>query len=382
MNLANEPSNKIIAFRKFLHKYPELSKKEFKTVKQIKAFLLDFQPDEIIEGIGKTGLAAVYKSKNPGKTVLIRGDIDALPIFETNTFEHASVFPGIAHKCGHDGHTAVLGGVAGILHDQPIKSGKVVLLFQPAEETGEGAKQILADERFQDIKPDFVFALHNLPGFSSNTVVISKNYFAAASKGMIIKLFGKTSHAANPEHGISPALAVAEIIQKFSALSMDRENFKDFKLITLIHSRIGEIAFGTSPGYAEVMATLRSFRNDDMYMLTRKSISLIENICNKYGLSEKIEFREEFPATRNNDFCVDIVKNVAVKNHFKVAELKVPFRWSEDFGYFTEKYSGAFFGIGAGKNHPALHNPDYDFPDEILPTGITMFNGIIRKILE
>lgn len=380
MNFSNDALNKLIAFRKFLHKHPELSNNEFETIKKIKAFLLNYHPDEIIEGIGKTGIVAVYKGQEPGKTILIRGDIDALPIVELNPIEHASVFPGIAHQCGHDGHTAILCGLAMVLHQQPVKTGKVVLLFQPAEETGEGAARVLADEKFRSIQPDFVFALHNLPGISLNTIVVRKNHFASASKGMVIKIFGKTSHAANPELGISPALAVAEIIQALSVLSNTREGFNDFKLITLIHTRIGDIAFGTSPGYAEVMATLRSFRNDDMEILTHKTIALIENICNKYGLSEKIDFREEFPATVNNEACTELVKNVANENHLKVSESKDPFRWSEDFGHFTEKYPGAFFGIGSGKTHPALHNPDYDFPDRILRTGIQMFNGIIRKL--
>lgn len=381
MKVSNDTLNKLIALRKYLHKYPELSKKEHETAKKIKEFLSTIPPDEIIHGIGGTGLAAIFHGKNPGKTIMIRGDIDALPIAETNNFEYASENQNVSHKCGHDGHTTILAGLSIVLNKKPIESGRVVLLFQPAEETGEGAAQVLSDSRFTELKPDYVFALHNLPGFDLNKVVIKEKHFAAASKGMIVKLFGKTSHAANPEHGISPALAVAEIIQQFNSLWQSKEKFKDFKLITLIHTRIGEVAFGTTPGYAEVMATLRSYRNDDMKLLTEKAVTIVEEISDKFGLSEKIEFLEEFPATVNNEFCVKTIREVCLENDLSIIEATETFRWSEDFGHFTGKYPGAMFGIGAGKKHPALHNPEYDFPDQIISTGIILFDGIIRKLL-
>jgi metal-dependent amidase/aminoacylase/carboxypeptidase family protein len=199
---------------------------------------------------------------------------------------------------------------------------------------------------------------------------------------MTVKLFGKTSHAANPELGITPSLAVADIIQSLSALSVSKEGFKDFKLITIIHTRIGEIAFGTTPGYAEVRATLRSFRNDDMEVLTKQAVEIVEKASDNYGLTEEISWLEEFPATINSNDCVELLREVADENQFNIVEPQQPFRWSEDFGYFTLKYPGALFGVGSGKNHPSLHNPDYDFPDDIIPTAITMFDGVLRKLLK
>lgn len=382
MILSNDTLNDLIAFRKYLHKYPELSKKEYKTAKKIKEFLNRNHPDELIEGLGGTGLAAVFNGKEEGKTVLVRADIDALPIAEINDFEHKSVFPDVGHKCGHDGHTTILIGLATVLHKNSPEKGRVVLLFQPSEETGEGADMVLRDPKFSRLEPDFVFALHNLPGYETSSIVIRDGHFAAASKGMTVKLFGRTSHAANPELGITPSLAVAEIIQKLSALSTSREGFKDFKLITIIHTRIGEIAFGTTPGYAEVRATLRSFRNDDMEVLTNQAIEIIEKASDNYGLTEEISWQEEFPATINSNDCVNLLREVADENQFNIVEPEQPFRWSEDFGYFTLKYPGALFGLGSGKNHPSLHNPDYDFPDEIIPTAITVFDGVLRKLLK
>jgi len=227
-----------------------------------------------------------------------------------------------------------------------------------------------------------VFALHNLPGFPFNQIVVGNTNFAAASKGMIVKLFGKTSHAAYPESGLSPALAMTGIIRDFIQLSLEKQSFEDFVLLTIIHSRLGDVAFGTSPGYAEVMATLRSYNNRDMEILTQKAIKIVEETTDKFGLTEKISFTEEFPATVNQPVAVDFVRKSAAINGFKIHEINQPFRWSEDFGHFTNKFPGAFFGIGSGKNHPDLHNPDYDFPDELIETGIRMFYGIVREILK
>lgn len=379
MRISKERLNQLITFRKALHRNPELSGQEFETAKKIKAFLSSCNSDEIIENIGGQGIMAVYRGSKPGKSILLRADIDALPINEINDFEHRSITLNVSHKCGHDGHTAILAGVAQHLGLCPIKRGCVALLFQPAEETGKGAISILNDLKISDFKIDHVFALHNLPGYRKNAIVIRKQHFAAASKGMIIRLTGKTSHAANPEHGISPALALAEIIRYFSELSSTKEGFNDFKLITVIHARLGEIAFGTSPGYAEVMATLRSFRNDDMQKITDDAKLFVELIADKYGLNEKIEWVEEFPASVNDNDCVELIKEVSVENNFSIIEIPEPFRWSEDFGHFLLKYPGALFGIGSGKLHPPLHNPEYDFPDEIIKTGVSIFEGIIRK---
>ncbi len=381
MNISNDDLRQIIAFRHLLHQHPELSGKEIETAKRIKEYLARFNPDQIYEGLGGAGLAAVYKGNAKGPTVLLRADMDALPIDETNDFDYKSKNKGVAHKCGHDGHSAILSGVALALHQQRPARGRVVLLFQPAEETGQGARRVIDDPQFAELQPDYAFALHNLPGFAAGSVVVRDNHFAAASKGMIIRLTGKTSHAANPEHGISPAMAVADIIKGLTKLSMEKDGFQDFKLVTVIHTRLGEIAFGTTPGYAEVMATLRSFRNDDMQRLTNKAVDIAEKAADQYRLHEKIEWREEFPATVNHPECVELIRQTATGNNLKIVEPETPFRWSEDFGYFTSKYNGAMFGIGSGVKHPDLHHPDYDFPDKIIPQAIAMFEGIIRNIL-
>ncbi len=370
----------VIAFRKELHQHPELSGQEKSTSKRILGFVKKSQPDATVKNIGGHGLAFVFDSGKPGPCVLFRTDADALPIQEVNTFDHKSEKEGVSHKCGHDGHMAIMSLLSRKIAGQRPQKGKAVLLFQPAEETGEGAEKVILDEKFKQIKPDMAFALHNLPGYDHHTIVMRKGAFASASKGMIVKLKGVTSHAGEPENGKNPARAMAEIVQKFLDLPQD-SSFKDFTLVTLIHTRLGERAFGTSAGYAEVMATLRSYRNDDMEILTRKAEEIASKAAAKDEIETEISYTEEFPATVNNEECNGLVAGAAKNLDLKLVEKEQPFRWSEDFGQFTNRFKGALFGLGSGKNQPQLHNPDYDFPDEIIDTGANMFFDIYTRLL-
>jgi amidohydrolase len=381
MNTSKIPVKRLIKLRREIHKNPELAGEEKLTAKRIISFAKNYNPDKIIPNIGGKGLAVIFEGMENGPTVLIRCELDALPISETNKLNYRSIYDNVAHKCGHDGHMTIVSGLIPLLSKNKLKKGRVVLLYQPSEETGEGAEKILNDKKFRYIKPDFVFALHNLPGFGTGRIVIKEREFAAASKGMIIKLIGKTSHAAEPEKGINPALAVSEIIAELTSLPKKIRSIKDFSLITIIHSKIGERAFGTSPGYAEVMATLRSYKNTDMKLVKENTLKKVKTIAHKYKLKTEFNFLEDFPATINEKGCVDIVINAAKENKLKTKYLNEPFKWSEDFGHFTKKFKGTLFGLGAGIKHPALHNPDYDFPDEIIVPGVKTFYSIINLIL-
>lgn len=376
-----EIEHELISLRRELHKYPELSGKENNTAGKIVKFAEKFNPDEIIKNIGGNGLAVVFQGDHEAKTILIRCELDALPIEEENEFDYKSQTEGVSHKCGHDGHMAIVSGLIPLLSEKKIKNGKIVLLYQPAEETGEGAEQILNDDKFKNLNPDYVFALHNLPGFEKNKIIVKENEFASASKGLKIKLIGKTSHAAEPEKGITPSLAVAELIQRLVEIS-NKEKFDEFTLVTIIHAKIGERAFGTTPGYAELMATLRSYKNENMEKLQAQAEKIIDEVSVKNNLKFKLEWVEEFPSTINDKFCVDVVRKSAEENNLSIEEIKNPFRWSEDFGHFTQKYKGALFGLGSGVDQPQLHNPDYDFPDDIILTGTKMFYSIIKNIAD
>jgi len=381
MNNSNIPVKRLINLRKEIHKNPELAGKEKLTAKRIISFARKYNPDKIISNIGGEGLAIIFNGKENGPTLLIRCELDALPISETNKFYYKSKNKNISHKCGHDGHMAIVSGLIPILSKSNLKKGRVILLYQPAEETGEGAEKILKNKKFEPIKPDFVFALHNLPGFGKGEIIVKKKEFAAASKGMIIKLIGKTSHAAEPEKGINPSLAVSEIIAELTSLPKKIRSIMSFSLVTIIHSKIGERAFGTSPGYAEIMATLRSYKNSDMKKLTQHAMNKVKIISKRHKLITEICFAEEFPSTVNETRCVENIVNAAQENKLKVQYINAPFKWSEDFGHFTNQYKGALFGLGSGVKHPALHNPDYDFPDEIIEPGIKIFYSIINQIL-
>lgn len=371
---------KIIKLRHELHQNPELSDNEFVTAERVAVFLSHYKSAEIIRGMGGNGIACIFKGKSEGPSVLFRCDMDALPIQEENDLEYRSLNKEVSHKCGHDGHISILAGLADLFSKNPPEKGQVVLLFQPSEENGQGAFRVITDQKFKEIKVDYAFALHNLPGFPQGEIVLKNETFASASKGMIIKLIGKTSHAAEPENGISPAVAMADIIKQLNDLYEKKEQFSDFALITIIHARLGEIAFGTSPGYAEVMATLRTYSNDDMQKLVLEAENIAKENAQSNNLKYEISFTEEFPATENNRDMVKLIEEASKSLGITYSYLENPFRWSEDFAHFTQHFPGALFGLGAGSNHPQLHNPDYDFPDEIIENGVKMFYEIYKQI--
>jgi len=377
--IAHIMNNEILKLRHKLHQNPEVSNNEFVTAETISAFINKFSPDEV-HTISKTGKAFVFKGKNLGKTLIFRAELDALPIAENSKLEYKSKNNNVSHLCGHDGHMAIVAGLAQRIAENPPLNGKVVLLFQPAEEVEQGAKDVIEDAEFLKINPHYIFALHNIPGVESKKIILKKGSFAAASKGMTVKLYGKTSHAAEPENGISPANAIALIIQQLNYLSDNKILFKDLTLLTIIHIVLGEISFGTSPGYAEIRVTLRAFENDDMLLLTKKSEQIIKNIALNEKLLCDISYSEIFPATVNSDVCFEIIKESAFDNNLEIEYIDKPYKWSEDFAYYAQKYKSGFFGLGAGTNHSQLHNPDYDFPDEIIESGINMFYGIYKKI--
>jgi amidohydrolase len=370
----------IIKLRQELHKHPEVSNDEYATSQRIIEYVRQFGPDAIIK-LGETGVAFSFNGKEKGKTVVFRSELDALPIKEKSSVNYASVHDDIAHACGHDGHMAILAGLIQRVSENRPDKGRVIMLFQPAEEVEQGARDVVENPLFSAIKPDYMFALHNVPGFERHKVILKKGSFAAASKGMTIKLTGKTAHAAEPENGTSPADALSKIIAKLHKIRDDKTLFNDFVLLTIIHIQLGEISFGTSPGYAELRITLRAFENEDMQLLTDKCEKIIRKISKAENLSYEISYNEAFPATVNSDTCVNIVEQSAKQVNLDIEHIKKPFKWSEDFGYFTEKYEACYFGLGSGIDQPQLHNPDYDFPDDIIESGINMFYALYKKIL-
>lgn len=365
--------------RKEIHQNPELSQHEHNTSNRIVKYLTDHSNGTVLR-IANTGVIATFDSGIEGKSILLRADIDALPILETNDFEYKSNVNGVSHKCGHDGHTVMMLGIARLLSEYPIKKGKVVLLFQPAEENGMGAEAVLNESQFQQLHFDFVFALHNIPGIKKNQIILKENTFNANVKSLIIKLHGKTAHAAEPEKGHNPAIAIADILQYSEAATNNNPQQNDFFLITPVHINMGEIAYGISAGYGEVHLTIRSW---DLALFDKKCgdlESFIQRTCKTNNLQADISWTQVFYTNKNDSTAIDIVRKAAIANKYELHEMTHPFKWGEDFGLFTQKYKGAMFGLGAGENTPALHNPDYDFPDDITATGIQQFFQIVQEI--
>ena len=371
----------IINLRKELHTNPELSGFEFETTKRIRQFLIQNQSTEIIENLGGTGLAAVYQFSNTGKTIVIRCELDALPIQEVNDFEHQSKTQGVSHKCGHDGHMAIVSGLGFWLKEQKFNSGKVVLLFQPAEENGEGAKAVVNDEKFKNLKTDYVFALHNIPKEPMHSIITIQKGFSAEVQSFIIKVKGKESHAAEPENGINPALAISEIIAEIANLEVVNTEDENFTIITPVHVSTGQKSYGISPADGELHYTLRAWDNPKVEAVKSKIVNAVATISSKFQLEHTIEWIEYFPASINDKECNDYVIKAAAENSYKLIQKPHPLKFGEDFGWYAKEYKTAMFGLGAGIETPALHNADYDFPDELIETGITMFQNITGAIL-
>lgn len=381
MQKANNMEETLQKLRHQLHQNPELSGKEKQTARRLVRFLKPLQPDVLVEKLGGYGVMAVFDSGQPGPEVLFRADMDALTINETNEFEYCSQTHGVSHKCGHDGHSAILAGLAAYISANRPAKGRFLLLFQPAEETGTGAASVLADPVFSRFNPDYCFALHNLPGYDQNTIVVRNGTFAAASRGMVIRLKGRTSHASEPEKGQSPAATMTKLMTNLPHLSGSGTafGFNDFALLTLVYGSLGTPAFGTSPGEALIMATLRAYLDKDMEILTAKAVEMVKDLTEKQKLAYEISFTEEFPATMNHIDAVNIVTEAASGLQLKVVEAVLPVRWSEDFAHFALRSKAALFGIGAGISHRPLHDPDYDFPDSIIPEGVSLWVAIYQK---
>ena len=371
----------IIELRHLLHANAELSEQEIETNHILNEWISKTNPDLQIERIGGYGLAALYKGKEPGKRILIRGDIDALHIPEPNNMSYRSQHEGVSHKCGHDGHAAILCGVAQRLSQFRPEKGEVLLLFQPAEETGQGAKAILRDPQFEQILPDTAYGLHNLPGFEAGQILVRKGCFAAASFGLKLVFEGKTAHASQPETGKNPSELLAVLIHQ---LEKKREMLKEVKPLTtfvITHAVLGEETFGVAPGHAEIWLTLRSFDDKNLEMLADQIIALCQAKAKDYLFDFQFTMHEAFAATNSSDANVTVIENAAKRLELSLGHLTEPFRWSEDFGRFGAVCPIGFFGLGSGYAQPALHNPEYDFSDAILETGINMFAEIINEEL-
>ncbi|HIB67490.1 MAG TPA: amidohydrolase [Phycisphaerales bacterium] len=363
-------SSEVLELRWDLHRNPCLSSDEQDSADRIERWLKErVHPTEILRNFGGTGLAAVFDSGKPGSNVIIRTEIDALPMDDTPELPHCSTRPGIAHKCGHDGHAAIVTAVSVLLEKYPLPAGKAILLYQPAEETGVGARAILADTRFPKLEASWAFGLHNVPGHPLGQILIKDGPFCPASEGMSIKIIGAPSHASEPQKGKNPARALSQMISSFCGLPSELGGLNSVGLVTPTSIHMGHNDFGISPGEAELCFTVRAENNRQLAILVNAMRERASLIGSAHGLQMEFVRHDPFPATVNTPEGVQILKQAFDRLGYEPEEIPVIFPWSEDFGEFLMRMPGAFFALGSGVDHPPLHSSEYDFPDQLIPKG-------------
>jgi amidohydrolase len=380
MSLTEHDIAELTVWRHRLHALPEVSGEEVETAAEVVHFLRETEPDAIVEGLGGTGVAVIYDSHVPGPTVMFRAELDALPIEELGDINHRSVLPGKGHMCGHDGHMATIAAVGRVLGRERPKQGRVVLLFQPAEETGAGAAAVLADDKFRRLTPDFSLSLHNMPGIALGHVHLKNGPTNCASRGMKIVLTGKTAHASMPETGLSPVAAMSQLMPALAALRHGDVVTEDLVRATVTHAAIGEPSFGISPGHGEVWVTLRTSTDEQMDALVAEAEALVQEAAPANGLAFAVDYHDIFGHCINNDQAADILR-AAMDAEGVPHQAGEAFRASEDFGRFGAVSRSAMLFLGAGEDHPALHNPNYDYPDDLIPIGARIFLRATRDLL-
>ena len=371
--MQEEIRENITALRHMLHQAAELSGQEHRT----KEILMDFLRQETHLEIVDCGawFYAYYEPENRmfQSPIAFRADFDALPIPETIALSYASQTPGVSHKCGHDGHSAALMGLALTLEkngaDRPV-----YLIFQHAEEVGGGGEicaKLLREKQISE-----VYAFHNWSGFPEGAVLVRPGTVQCASKGMTIRFVGKTAHASQPEDGINPSKAVAELLLAAGKYSANPE-YCGLVLTTPIHVEIGEKNFGIAASTAEVSFTLRAEYERELDMLETEIRETAERLAGEEALRVSFEEQDVFPETTNNPDCVKRVMQAAEQAEIPLYPMEKPFRASEDFGWYQKECPGAMFYIGNGENYPPIHTTGYDFNDHILEVAVDLFWNLV-----
>ena len=355
---------RIISLRHQLHACPELSMKEKRTKQIVEGFLQANASFKVVD-CGNWFYAVKYAGQEQAEKMAFRAEMDALPIDETIKLQYGSCNPGISHKCGHDGHMAALCGLAMELENlHPNKT--VYLIFQPGEETGNGAvicRNLLKEEEISEI-----YAFHNLSGYPEGTIVYHPGVTQPSSEGLKIKLTGKTSHAAEPEKGKSPVHTLVSVMLHAEKLACDEHENLLLCTVTGLHAGAGD--FGISPGDGELCMTLRSDSESRMKALESDILEFAATCAKEEGLKTKYLIQDYFPETRNHPECIEKVKRAAGLTGIPIMEMDSLWRPSEDFGYYLKEIPGAMFYIGNGTDYPAVHTGAYDFNDGILETAV------------
>ncbi len=373
MPLAKEALNLAIELRHAIHQNPDLSHEERPTIDRIMAFLRQHTKLELHD-MG-TWLYAVYRSGNAQPGIAFRCELDALPIEDRIDADYRSVKPGIGHKCGHDGHAATLCALAMVLERQgaPVD---VYLLFQHAEEVGEGGEACLPLVRNNPISA--IYAWHNHPGTPFGTVLVKDHTIYCGSKGITFTFVGTPAHAAYPEQGRCPAPAVAELVQRIPSLTA-AQTWQKLVQCTVIQMDVGEVAFGTQAYQGCLRLTIRGELQKEQDALEMQLRDLAQQLADRDGLELSVSTCDAFPATVNDATCTEHVRSVCRECGFNVQEIEKPYRASDDYGHLTAAIPGMIFEIGSGEDLPDIHTEAFDFPDALIPRAVTILYQLIQK---
>ena len=386
--LADVPA--ITAIRRDIHAHPELCFQEERTA-EVVAQALQSWGIEVHRGLGTTGVVGTIRHGSSPRSIGLRADMDALPMTEHNRFPHASVHPGKMHACGHDGHTAMLLAAAKHLSKHRNFDGTVHFVFQPAEEGGGGAREMIKDGLFEKFPVQAMFGMHNWPGMKAGQFAVCDGPMMASSNEFHIKIIGKGSHAALPHNGIDPVPVACQMVQAFQTIITRNKRPIDAAVISVTMIHAGE-ATNVVPDHAMVQGTVRTFTIEMLDMIERRMQEISQHTAAAFGATVEFQFKRNYPPTINHKAEVavlrEVMKDVVGEENTLVFE---PTMGAEDFSYFLQEVPGAYFMIGNGDgNHRTaghglgpctLHNPNYDFNDELIGPGGSLWVRLVERWL-
>jgi amidohydrolase len=380
------------AIRRDIHAHPELCYEEVRTSDVVAARLSEWGIP-VHRGLGKTGLVGVIKAGTSTRAIGLRADMDALPMTEFNTFEHASRHPGKMHACGHDGHTAMLLGAARHFAQHRNFDGTVYLIFQPAEEGGGGAREMIKDGIFERFPMEAVFGMHNWPGLAAGKFAVRSGPMMASSNEFSIRINGKGAHAALPHLGVDPVPIACQMVQAFQTILTRNKRPVEAGVISVSMIHAGE-AVNVIPDHAEIRGTVRTFTIETLDLIESRMREIAEGLAGAFGASVEFEFKRNYPPTINHAaetaFCQDVMRELVGAD--KVHDFE-PTMGAEDFSFFLQEKPGCYVVIGNGEDgdHRAaghglgpctLHNPNYDFNDQVLPIGAAYWVRLAERWLK
>jgi hippurate hydrolase len=368
-------------WRRHLHAHPEIAFDCVGTAAFVAARLREIGVDEIHEGIAKTGIVAVIEGQGPGPVVALRADMDALPMTEETGVAHASTVPGAMHACGHDGHTAMLLGAAAYLAETRAFRGKVALIFQPAEEDGGGAG-VMVDEGVMD-RFDIaeVYALHNAPGLELGRVLTTPGPIMAAVDEFTITIEGRGGHGAMPHETADPIPAAVSVVQAIQTI-VSRNHYALDDLVVSVTQIHAGTTDNVIPGQAMINGTVRTFDPKVQAMVMRRMEEIVAGQAASFGVAAHLDYAVGYPATINDaaraEFAAEVAAEVVGAGRVDGAAGRE--MGAEDFAYMLQARPGAYLFVGAGPG-AGLHNPCFDFNDDLLPIGASLLARLAERAL-